>query len=97
MKDGFDHCHVLDGVLEDDANIGIFQNSFRAVSGRNAQGSRGLPSLARDDLSETDGSGAENFPPELVGHVGMIMADNLFWKNNHILAAASGWVQFWVG
>ena len=70
MKDGFDHCHVLDGVREDDGNTSIFQNSVRAVSRRNAQGSRGLPSLARDKRSETDGSGAENSPPELVGHVG---------------------------
>ena len=70
MKDGFDHCHILDGVLEGDGNISVFQNSFRAASRRNAQGSRGLPSLGRDDLSETDGSGSENSPPELVGHVG---------------------------
>jgi hypothetical protein len=67
VKDGLDHCHVLDGVLEGDGNIGVFQNSFRAVSRSNAQGSRGLPSLARDDLSETDGSGAENSPPAGAG------------------------------
>jgi hypothetical protein len=70
VKDGFDHRHVLDGVLEDRGDISIFQNSFRGVSRRSAQGSRGLPSLARDDCSEIDGSGAENSPPELVGHVG---------------------------
>lgn len=90
MKGGFDHCHVLDGVLEGEGNISVFLNSFRAVSGRNAESSRGLPSLARNDLSETDGSGAENSPPELVGHVGNDKADHVFWKNNHILAAASG-------
>jgi hypothetical protein len=29
VKDGFDHFHVLDGVLEGDGNISVFQNSFR--------------------------------------------------------------------
>jgi hypothetical protein len=28
--------------------------------------------------------------PHLLGMLVMIKADNVFWKNNHILAAASG-------